>query len=306
MEKVRTSNVCFCKSLFGDFSHLELLLVVIVAVVVVVVVVVVAVIVVAVVVVVVVVVVIVVTAVAVIVVIVVVVVVVVVVVEKENLLPRTKSENLSRSHRPPEHQYGSLRTRDVHVSQHEGLADCNDNTLTRSTSERPSQTAVYGSREDVSSNGPVHNDVVRSSPRACLNVIGLSYTVKEKSGHWWNRSLLHKAKDKQVLQNLSMTFNKGEMTAIVGTSGSGKTSLLDVISGRAEGEVDGVVSYKHHQCRLHMMREKSSYVLQADRLLPTLTVRETLTYMALMKLPGTLSSEQIDRKVRRRGSVTSE
>ena len=79
-----------------------------------------------------------------------------------------------------------------------------------------------------------------------------------------------------------------------------KTSLLDVISGRAEGKVDGVVSYKHHQCKRSMMRQKASYVLQADRLLPTLTVRETLTYMAFMKLPGSLSNEQIEKKVTQR------
>ena len=84
------------------------------------------------------------------------------------------------------------------------------------------------------------------------------------------------------------------------TAGSGKTSLLDVISGRAEGKVDGVVSYKHHQCKRSMMRQKASYVLQADRLLPTLTVRETLTYMAFMKLPGSLSNEQIEKKVTQR------
>ena len=79
--------------------------------------------------------------------------------------------------------------------------------------------------------------------------------------------------------------------------GSGKTSLLDVISGRAEGKVDGVVSYRHHQCTRDTMRQRASYVLQADRLLPTLTVRETLTYMALMKLPGNVSHDEIDRKV---------
>ncbi|KAK3800296.1 hypothetical protein RRG08_062493 [Elysia crispata] len=104
-------------------------------------------------------------------------------------------------------------------------------------------------------------------PPACLSVVGITYTVKESPGHWWNGSFLRRAKLKQVLHNLTMTFNKGELTALIGASGSGKTSLLDVISGRAEGTVEGVVSYKHNQCRRAMMRQKASYVLQADRLL---------------------------------------
>ncbi|GFO10245.1 ATP-binding cassette sub-family g member 5 [Plakobranchus ocellatus] len=134
-------------------------------------------------------------------------------------------------------------------------------------------------------------------PTACLSVVGLTYTVKERPGHWWNGNFLRRAKPKQVLHNLCMTFNKGELTALVGSSGSGKTSLLDVIAGRAEGQVDGVVSYKHEQCTRTMMRQKASYVLQADRLLSTLTVRETLTYMALMKLPGNMTAKEIDKKV---------
>ncbi|KAH9488422.1 ATP-binding cassette sub- G member 8 [Bulinus truncatus] len=79
--------------------------------------------------------------------------------------------------------------------------------------------------------------------------------------------------------------------------GSGKTSLLDIISGRSTGVTTGVVSYCGQQCSRQMMRQKSSYVLQADRLLSTLTVRETLTYMAYLKLPGNLTNSEINKKV---------
>lgn len=46
------------------------------------------------------------------------------------------------------------------------------------------------------------------------------------------------------------------------------------------------------------MMRKASYVLQADRLLPTLTVRETLTYMAYLKLPGYTTESEIEAKVK--------
>ncbi|XP_012940212.1 ATP-binding cassette sub-family G member 5 [Aplysia californica] len=130
-----------------------------------------------------------------------------------------------------------------------------------------------------------------------LNVVGLSYEVKERPGQWWNGSCFRKPRKLQILRNLCMTFRSGELTALVGNSGSGKTSLLDIISGRAQGQVSGVVSYKHETCTRDVMKQRSSYVLQADRLLPTLTVRETLTYMAYLKLPGHWNADQIDEKV---------
>lgn len=146
----------------------------------------------------------------------------------------------------------------------------------------------------------VANDVVATALQAkvpALHVIGLSYVVHERPGQWWNGACFRAPKKKLVLNNLCMTFISGELTSLVGTSGSGKTSLLDVISGRSDGEVTGVVSYKGEQCTRDVMMQKSSYVLQADRLLPTLTVRETLTYMAYLKLPGNSSLAEIEAKV---------
>jgi ABC-type multidrug transport system ATPase subunit len=37
--------------------------------------------------------------------------------------------------------------------------------------------------------------------------------------------------------------------------------------------------------------------MQADRLLPNLTVRETLRYTAKLKLPGHVTTDDIERKV---------
>ncbi len=38
-------------------------------------------------------------------------------------------------------------------------------------------------------------------------------------------------KDKLVLENISLSINKGEKIAIIGESGSGKTSLMNLIMG---------------------------------------------------------------------------
>ncbi len=79
--------------------------------------------------------------------------------------------------------------------------------------------------------------------------------------------------------------------------GSGKTSLLDVISCRGEGEVSGEICFRNRKCTRSLMKTYASYVMQADRLLPNLTVREALRYTAYLKLPGGTSKADVENKV---------
>ena len=79
--------------------------------------------------------------------------------------------------------------------------------------------------------------------------------------------------------------------------GSGKTSLLDVIAGRSSGTVTGHVYYNNYACTRRLIKQRATYVMQADRLLPNLTVRETLRYTARLKLPGKSSVSDIENKV---------
>lgn len=79
--------------------------------------------------------------------------------------------------------------------------------------------------------------------------------------------------------------------------GSGKTSLLDVIACRSSGRVTGNIYYNNTKCTRDVIQNHATYVMQADRLLPNLTVRETLTYTAKLKLPGSSTARDIERKV---------
>lgn len=80
--------------------------------------------------------------------------------------------------------------------------------------------------------------------------------------------------------------------------GSGKTSLLDVIAGRNDGgEISGEV-YLNSVARTNsMIRACSAYVRQDDRLLAHLTVKETLMFVAQLKLPSKFLHSQIEARV---------
>jgi ABC-type multidrug transport system ATPase subunit len=80
--------------------------------------------------------------------------------------------------------------------------------------------------------------------------------------------------------------------------GSGKTSLLDIISSRFTGKVTGKVYFNNHLCTAEVIKQCAAYVMQADRLLHNLTVRETLRFSGVLRLPGTYNSHEIEAEVR--------
>lgn len=102
----------------------------------------------------------------------------------------------------------------------------------------------------------------------------------------------------QVLEKVSFSVKSGQMLAILGTSGSGKTSLLDVLAGRNDGGgVEGEMFLNGVPWTRQMVRSCSAYVRQDDRLLAHLTVKETLMFVAQLKLPSSFSKEDIENRV---------
>lgn len=83
----------------------------------------------------------------------------------------------------------------------------------------------------------------------------------------------------------------GELMAMLGPSGSGKTTLLSALAGRLPGKISGNISF-NGQAFSSCMKRKTGFVSQDDVLYPHLTVLETLTYAALLRLPKKLSKEE--------------
>ncbi|XP_031259587.1 ABC transporter G family member 15-like [Pistacia vera] len=102
---------------------------------------------------------------------------------------------------------------------------------------------------------------------------------------------------KSLLQGLYGYAEPGRIMAIMGPSGSGKSTLLDSLAGRLARNVimTGNVLFNGKKRRLES--GDCAYVTQEDVLLGTLTVKETLTYSAYLRLPSNMSKEEISNYV---------
>ena len=89
-----------------------------------------------------------------------------------------------------------------------------------------------------------------------------------------------------ILDDVSVHVDRGDFAAILGPSGSGKSSLLDTLTGLRPGQsgqvlFDGSDFYAHYD----QLRSLLGYVPQDDIVHAELTVREALTYSARLRLP---------------------
>ncbi|XP_069118986.1 ATP-binding cassette sub-family G member 5-like [Argopecten irradians] len=137
--------------------------------------------------------------------------------------------------------------------------------------------------------------VVNPGPSS-LVLRDVTYCVHRITGPWWKGSCCRPEQQKEVLKNINLHIGE-ELTAVVGSSGAGKSSLLDVLSSRVDGKVKGTVIYNGQRCTENNVRGNIAYVIQYDRLLPNLTVRETLTYAAYLRMPGDSTRTHVEEKV---------
>ncbi|KIJ06787.1 hypothetical protein PAXINDRAFT_91484, partial [Paxillus involutus ATCC 200175] len=97
----------------------------------------------------------------------------------------------------------------------------------------------------------------------------------------------------EVLKNVQGIARPGKLTAVMGASGSGKSSLLDILAHRSKlGIVTGSILINGRPATSSQVRQVSGYVDQEDTLMGTLTVYETVLYSALLRLPRDMSEEE--------------
>ncbi|KAH1121950.1 hypothetical protein J1N35_005110 [Gossypium stocksii] len=104
------------------------------------------------------------------------------------------------------------------------------------------------------------------------------------------------SEERDILNGISGDVSPGEVVALMGPSGSGKTTLLNILGGRlTHSAVAGSVTY-NDQPYSKFLKSRIGFVTQDDVLFPHLTVKETLTYGALLRLPMTLTKQQKEKR----------
>ncbi|KAG0616226.1 hypothetical protein M758_5G099800 [Ceratodon purpureus] len=90
----------------------------------------------------------------------------------------------------------------------------------------------------------------------------------------------------QLLNDISGAFRPGVLTALMGVSGAGKTTLMDVLAGRKTGGyIEGNIWINGHPKKQETFARISGYCEQFDIHSPNVTVHESLLYSAWLRLP---------------------
>ncbi|XP_049353593.1 pleiotropic drug resistance protein 2 [Solanum verrucosum] len=96
----------------------------------------------------------------------------------------------------------------------------------------------------------------------------------------------------QLLRDVSGVFRPGILTALVGVSGAGKTTLMDVLAGRKTGGyIEGCIKISGYPKNQTTFARVSGYCEQNDIHSPYVTIYESLLYSAWLRLPSDVKTE---------------
>ncbi|XP_038900427.1 pleiotropic drug resistance protein 2-like isoform X1 [Benincasa hispida] len=96
----------------------------------------------------------------------------------------------------------------------------------------------------------------------------------------------------QLLRDVSSAFRPGVLTALVGVSGAGKTTLMDVLAGRKTGGyTEGSIKISGYPKNQSTFTRVSGYCEQNDIHSPYITVYESLLYSAWLRLGSDVKKE---------------
>ena len=127
--------------------------------------------------------------------------------------------------------------------------------------------------------------------------------VSHKPASLQFENLSYALNGKQIISGISGIAQPGQLMAIMGASGAGKSTFLDILARKNKrGQVEGSFYVNGEKIPDNNYRTVIGFVDQEDAMFPTLTVHETIMTSALLRLPrdmGILVKEQRVHEVER-------
>ena len=89
-----------------------------------------------------------------------------------------------------------------------------------------------------------------------------------------------------ILKGVSGSFRPGVLTALMGVTGAGKTTSMDVLAGRkTDAYIEGSIMVSGYSMKQETFARLSGYCEQTDIHSPHVTVYKSLIYSAWLRLP---------------------
>ena len=105
------------------------------------------------------------------------------------------------------------------------------------------------------------------------------------------------AGDRRLFRNLDLAVAAGELVAIIGESGVGKSTLLNILAGLDHADEGSVVidgttlANLDEAARTRLRRERVGFVFQAFHILPYLTLRQNVALPLALVSPDATAAE---------------
>ncbi|OCK85345.1 hypothetical protein K432DRAFT_413340 [Lepidopterella palustris CBS 459.81] len=154
----------------------------------------------------------------------------------------------------------------------------------RSTDDEESAAANVVGRNNTTGESPT--DVRKQNPMGIQRQTAIF--------HWRDvcYDISIKGKPRRILDQVDGWVKPGTLTALMGASGAGKTSLLNVLASRiTTGVVTGDI-FVNDRRRDKSFQRKTGYVQQQDLHLETSTVREALRFSAMLRQPASSTMKE--------------
>ncbi|CAG5124963.1 unnamed protein product, partial [Candidula unifasciata] len=162
--------------------------------------------------------------------------------------------------------------------------------MTRFSTNRKPSTAI--SMETIPSvlEGTSGDPRKKSTMGSVLSAHNINYKVKVRTKSCGGYI------EKQILNDVTCVFKQG-MTAIMGPTGSGKSTFLDILANRKDpAGVSGHLLLDGQRVPLNF-KCMVGYVVQDDTVMGTLSIRENIQFSAALRLPSSVTAAERNERV---------